>query len=265
MSAFSVQVEELSVDLGGARVLERVSLVAEPGRVTGLVGPNGAGKTTLLRAISGSVAPVAGEVRIDGRPVRAMGSRERARLIASVAQVPAIPSGFPALEVVLMGRNPHLGLLQWEGKKDLEIALAAMELTRTREFADRAIETLSGGERQRVFVARALAQDASVLLLDEPTAHLDVGVQVSVMETIVDVMKAKSLTVLVAMHDLTLAAQYCDHIVVMTGGSIRAAGPPAAVLTASLVSATFQVDANVIENPAGGGPVVVLVRRSARR
>lgn len=265
MSAVSVEVEDLSVELGGARVLDSVSLVAEPGRVTGLVGPNGAGKTTLLRAISGSVAPAAGEVRIDGRPVRGMASRERARLIASVAQVPAIPAGFPALDVVLMGRNPHLGLLQWESRKDLEIALAAMELTRTREFADRPIETLSGGERQRVFVARALAQDASVLLLDEPTAHLDVGVQVAVMETVVDVMNAKSLTVVVAMHDLTLAAQYCDHIAVMTGGSIRAAGPPASVLTASLVRATFQVEANVIENPAGGGPVVVPARRSARR
>lgn len=257
MTALQVEVQGVSVVVGGVRVLGDVSLTAAPGRIFGLVGPNGAGKTTLLRAIAGSLTPARGRVLVGGVDVRDMGNRQRALMIASVAQTPVVPEGFTAGEVVLMGRNPHLGLLQWEGRRDFDSALEAMELTNTRHLAGRPIESLSGGERQRIFIARALAQRSSVLLLDEPTTHLDIGVQVAVMNTLLEVMRERPLTVVAAMHDLTLAAQYCDELAIMSAGSIRAAGAASAVLTRDSIRDSFGVEAVVLEHPGRGGLIVV--------
>ena len=240
-------------------VLQGISLEAELGEIVGLVGPNGSGKTTLLRIVTGSLAPHQGEIYIQGRKLPSLQPRDRARLVAMVQQNPAVPQGFTALEMVLMGRNPHLGLLQWEGRKDVELCQRAMELTETWEFAHRLVSSLSGGELQRVFIARALAQETPVLILDEPTAHLDISFQTGIFDTVERVHRSTKVTVLVAMHDLTLAAQYCDRIAALHQGSILAIGEPREVLTAELISRVFGTPVSVVEHPVHGTPVVLPV------
>ena len=240
-------------------VLQGISLEAELGEIVGLVGPNGSGKTTLLRIVTGSLTPPRGEVYIQGRKLPSLQPRDRARLVAMVQQNPAVPQGFTALEMVLMGRNPHLGLLQWEGRKDVELCQRAMELTETWEFAHRLVSSLSGGELQRVFIARALAQETPVLILDEPTAHLDISFQTGIFDTVERVRRSTKATVLVAMHDLTLAAQYCDRIAALHQGSILAIGEPREVLTAELISRVFGAPVLILEHPVHGTPVVLPV------
>ena len=243
-------------------VLRGISLEANPGEIVGLVGPNGSGKSTLLRIVTGSLTPQEGEVHILGRKLPSLQPRDRARLVAMVQQNPAVPHGFTALEVVLMGRNPHLGLLQWEGRKDVELCQRAMELTETWEFAHRQVSSLSGGELQRVFIARALAQETPVLILDEPTAHLDISFQTGIFDTVERVRRSTQVTVLVAMHDLTLAAQYCDRIAALHQGGILAVGRPSEVLTEGLMSRVFGAPVSIVEHPVHGTPVVLPVGKA---
>ena len=165
-------------------ILREVSLEVRAGETVGLVGPNGSGKTTFLRIVSGGLSPQRGEVYVDGRQLPSLRPKDRDRLVAMVPQNPAVPEGFTALQMVMMGRNPFLGLLQWEGPRDVEVCRRVMELTETWEFADRMVSSLSGGELQRVFIARALAQETRVLILDEPTAHLDISYQTATMDLI---------------------------------------------------------------------------------
>ena len=243
---------------GGAvrTALRGVSLAVLPGEVLGLVGPNGSGKTTLIRAVTGAVTPVSGEVRLGGDDVSALSQRERALRAAVVPQEPSLPGAFSALEIVLMGRTPHLRLLQNEGPFDLCAVEWAMRATQTWEFADRAAGELSGGERQRVVVARALAQEAPLLLLDEPTAHLDLGHQAGVLEMVRRTCREAGRGVLAVVHDLTLAARYCDRLVLLAAGEVAAEGRPEDVLHADVLGRVYGAPVDVFPHPRTGLPVV---------
>jgi len=236
--------------------LRGVSLAVAPGEVLGLVGPNGSGKTTLIRAVMGAIKPVAGEVRVLGADVAALSQRERALRAAVVPQEPQLPGAFTALEIVLMGRTPHLRLLQSEGAADLAAVELAMRATKTWDFADRPIGELSGGERQRVVVARALAQETPLLLLDEPTAHLDLGHQAAVLELVRHTCREGRRGVLAVVHDLTMAARYCDRLALLAAGAVAACGPPEDVLHAGILSRIYGAPVDVFPHPRTGRPVV---------
>ena len=254
-----IVVSGIQFSYGQNPVLREISMEAGLGEIVGLVGPNGSGKTTFLRVVAGTLSPQRGQVYVEGREMPSLRPRDRARLVAMVQQSPAVPSGFTSLEVVLMGRNPYLGLLQWEGPKDIEICQRVMELTETWEFAHRPLASMSGGEIQRVFIARALAQETPVLILDEPTAHLDIRYQPSIFDMIQRVRRHTNITVLLAMHDLTLAAQYCKRIAVLHEGRIYAIGEPSEVLTADIVSKVFGAPVSIVEHPVHKTPVVLAV------
>ena len=260
----ALKIADLHFAYGQREVLSDVSLEVPKGEVLGLVGPNGAGKSTLLRLIGGTLKPARGSVLLDGRPLLSLTPVERARHIALVPQNPTVPPGFTCLEAVLMARSPHLRFLQWEGPRDLAISRRAMEMTATWELGPRLLQLLSGGERQRVFIARALAQEASVLLLDEPTAHLDIAYQTAIMDMIDEVRQQTGITVVAAMHDLTLAAQYCRRIAVLHEGRIVATGPPEEVLTSERVSAIYGTRVSISTHPTDGTPVVLPSRRTSR-
>jgi iron complex transport system ATP-binding protein len=252
----ALEVRGLSVAYGKRVVLRGVSLSLPAGRLVGLVGPNGSGKTTLIRAVSGVVEPLAGEVLLAGADSSRLSTRELALRVAVVPQNPQLPPAFSALELVLMGRTAHLKLLQGEGPADLEIARAAMLATETWELAERLIGELSGGERQRLLVARALAQQTPVLLLDEPTAHLDVGHQAATLRLMLRLCRDEGKAVLAAVHDLTLAAQFCDELVMLSAGSAVARGTPAEVLTAERLRQVYAAELHVLAHPRTGRPVL---------
>lgn len=246
---------------GGQRLaLSEVSLLLCSGELQGLVGPNGCGKTTLIRAITRVIRPLSGYVRICGDDVSTLSQRELACRVAVVPQDPLLPGGFNAFECVLMGRTPHLGLLQNEGIADHDATERAMLLTDTQSLADRPISQLSGGERQRLVVARALAQETPILLLDEPTAHLDIGHQAAVLDLVRSVCRREGKAVLAVIHDLTLAALYCDRLVMLRqGGTVVAQGSAADVLTPDLLSTAYGVSPGTIDvfpHPRTGQPVI---------
>ena len=245
----------VAIELGGRRVLDGVDLAVGGGEVVGLLGRNGAGKTTLLRMASGLLRPAAGHVEIDGRDAHGLGRRARARTVALVPQDTSVGFPFSVAEVVLMGRTPHLGWLGFEGAHDLEVARAAMERLGIEALAERSVLEVSGGERQLAIVARALAQEPRLLLLDEPTAFLDVRHRIEVLSH-VRVFAAGGGGALVVSHDLALAARFCDRLVLLGGGRVLAAGTPAEVLVPSRLREAFGIDAAVLDGP-DGQPVVV--------
>lgn len=239
-----------------APALRDFSLTLAAGELVALVGPNGSGKTTLVRALTGVVRPLAGEARICGDDVRVLSQRELARRVAVVPQAPVLPDGFTALDAVLMGRTAHLRLLESEGPRDVDIARRAMMATDTWALAARPVGELSGGERQRVVVARALAQETPVLLLDEPTAHLDIGHQAAALELMRALCRTQGKAVLAAVHDLTLAAQYGDRLVMLQAGATVAAGAAADVLQPPLLEQVYGARVDVFPHPETGKPVV---------
>ncbi len=256
VQAAALEVRRLSVAYGERPALRDVSLAVAVGELMGLVGPNGSGKTTLIRAASGVVAPRGGEVRLGGVDAAALSAREVALRAAVVPQNPPLPPAFSALEIVLMGRTPHLRLLQAESGADLEAARRAMLATHTWQFADRRVGELSGGERQRLLVARALAQETPLLLLDEPTAHLDVGHQAATLRLMLHLCRGEGKAVLAAVHDLTLAAQFCDRLVMLHRGEVVAEGAPADVLTPERVRTVYGASVHVLSHPLTGRPVL---------
>ncbi len=241
---------------GRRAVVAGVELAVAPGELVGVIGPNGSGKTTLVRLLSGVLRPDTGEVRLDGRPLRSWSRAEIARRMAVVAQDPPLTFAFTALEIVLMGRAPHLARLGFPGPHDLTCARAAMERLEVADVADRPLDRLSGGERQRVLLARALAQDAGVLLLDEPTTHLDLRHQTGIYDVVRALCRDAGAAVVTVLHDLNLAALYCDRLVLMAGGRVAATGPPAAVLDAATLAAAYGVAVDVSRDARGR--VVVL-------
>ena len=254
-----VAIRGLSVEFDGTRVLDGVDLDALEGSWTALIGPNGAGKTTLLRCVLG-LQTFQGSVTLDGTEVTARHRRELARTVAYVPQRPAIPGGLRVLDYVLLGRTPHIAYLSTERPRDVELVGEVLGRLRLRAFADRPLASLSGGETQRAVLARALAQEARVLLLDEPTSALDVGNQQAVLELVDELRRERSLTILSAMHDLTLAGQFAEHLVLLSGGRTVARGSPREVLTPEIVERHYDASVRVLEGP-GGQVSVVPARR----
>jgi iron complex transport system ATP-binding protein len=224
-----------------------------------LIGPNGAGKTTVLRAIARLVA-FEGVIRIGEHTVRELGARELARRVAMLLQEPQMPAGMTVSQYVLLGRSPHLGYLGKEDARDRSIVADILRRMSLETFASRALDHLSGGERQRAAIARALAQQAPVLLIDEPTTSLDVGRQQAVLELIDELRKEQGLTVIAAMHELTLAGQYADRLALLVGGRLVAVGAPAKILTEPTIAEHYQAHVRVIPMN-GSGNAVVPVRR----
>ncbi|MCZ7587331.1 MAG: ABC transporter ATP-binding protein [Gaiella sp.] len=241
----AIGLSQVTVSLGGGAVVRDVGVVVEQGEWVALIGPNGAGKTTLLRAIAGLVRHD-GEVSLLGRPAASLDRRQRARAVAVVPQTPETPPWLTVAEYVLMGRTPHLGPLARESAGDRDAAARALELLELQPLADRALGTLSGGERQRAVVARAIAQEASIVLLDEPTAALDIGHQQRSLELLDGLRDHEGLTLVAAMHDLTLAAQYADRVLLMSGGRIVADGAPAEVLTEETLAEHYGATVRVV-------------------
>jgi iron complex transport system ATP-binding protein len=226
------------------------------GEVVALLGPNGSGKTTLIRAVTGGVKPEAGRIALMGDDASSLATIERARRVAVVPQTPVLPDAFTALELVLMGRTPHLRFLESEGQRDVEIAQRAMLMTDTWGFADRPLGELSGGERQRVVLARALAQETPLLLLDEPTAHLDIGHQASVLALVRRLCREEDKGALAVVHDLTLAAAYCDRLVLLRDGEVAAEGDAEATLRREVLERVYGARVSVFPHPETGRPVV---------
>ena len=242
-----LEVRGLGVDLGGVGVLAGVSLTVAAGRWLTVLGPNGAGKSTFLRAVAG-VVPARGSVWSDGEELHRLGRRARARRLALVPQDPTFPPSMSVGAYALLGRTAHLGLLGRERRADLASVEEVLVRLGLRELADRPVAALSGGERQRVAIARALVQDASLLLLDEPTSSLDVGHQLEVLELVDELRRERGLTVVAAMHDLTLAAQFADEVALLEAGRLVMAGTPEEVLTERTLSRYYRANVRVVRD-----------------
>jgi len=257
-------IHDLTVVYGQIVALRQVSLSLAAGELLGVVGPNGSGKSTLIRAITRLVRPLGGDISLDGKEVGRLSQRELARWAAVVPQNPYLPDAFTVLEVALMGRTPHLGLLQSEGRADLAAVRRALEQTDTWHLAGRRMGELSGGERQRVVVARALAQETPLLLLDEPTAHLDMGHQAAVLDLVRRLCRTEGKAVLAAVHDLSLAGQYCDRLVMLNEGRVVGEGEPEEVLSPELLTSVYGTRVSVFSHPLTGRPVVTPLSEAAR-
>lgn len=242
----------------GEDAVAGLSITVRSGDFTAIVGPNGSGKTSFLRALSRALRPREGVVLLGGEELYGLPARRVARDLAMVPQEAPSSFGFTSLEVVLMGRNPHLGRLQGAGEKDLEMARRAMEKANVWHLADRPLNELSGGERQRVIIAQALAQDTRLLLLDEPTQHLDINHQLALLSMLSE-MCARGLAVVMVMHDINLASQYCREIVVIRRGREYARGTPAEVLTPAVLSEVFGVDSVVTRHAVTERPYVIFL------
>jgi len=253
---------DVTVALDHTQVVKTVSCAVHSGGWLALIGPNGAGKSTLIRAIAGLVA-YTGTVTLDAVDTRTMNARERAKAIAYVPQEPVLPPDLTVAQYVMLGRTPHLGYLATPGRHDRERARAAMERLDVTRFAARRLARLSGGERQRAVLARALASDPRVLLLDEPTSMLDVGHEQQVLELVDTLRKDAGLTVISTLHDLTVAGQYADTLVLLDGGQVVAAGSAGAVLTRPLIESVYAARVTIITG-SDGHPVVAPRRGTLR-
>jgi iron complex transport system ATP-binding protein len=247
----------VSVELGRTQVLDGVDVAVDSGAWLAIVGPNGAGKTTLLRFVAGLVRGD-GDLHIEGRPAAALGRRERARLIALVPQTPVIPPGVTVADYVLLGRTPHIHVFGVERPRDVAAVTDALQHLDLLDMADRVVSTLSGGERQRVLIARALAQGAPIMLLDEPTTALDVGHQQQVLELVDQLRREHALTVVSTMHDLTLAGQYAERLLLLDQGRVVVEGAATDVLTEEHLARYYGARVRIIHD--GGRPVVLPYR-----
>lgn len=256
-----IAVEQLSASYGSHSVLSEIDLTVGRGTFVGLVGPNGAGKTTLLRTLRGTHDPDSGTVCVGGDALQDLSARRASQLVASVPQSTTLSFDFTVRQTVEMGRTPHLDRFGGLGADDREAIRAAMDRTRVTQFADRSITDVSGGERQRVLLARALAQETPVLLLDEPTGSLDITHAVRTLELVRSLVE-DGKTVVAAIHDLNIAARYCDELALLAAGEIRAAGPPEAVLTSTTLGNTFGGHALVTSQPATDAPLVTALAGS---
>jgi iron complex transport system ATP-binding protein len=254
----SLQLQDLSVDISGRRIVTGIGFTVPDGSFAGLLGPNGSGKSTILKAIYRVHRPSAGRVLLDGKDLLSMKAREAARRIAVVAQEFTLEFDFTVAEMVMIGRTPHKRAFDRDDEADRAIVDQAMAQVGCRDLAHRGFNTLSGGEKQRVLIAQAIAQGADHLILDEPTNHLDIRYQVEILELV----SALGVTVLAAIHDLSLAALFCDTVHLVAGGKLVAGGPPGAVITADIVGLAYGSDVLVIKHPETGTPH--LIPRRAR-
>ena len=251
-----LSVKNLFVSYNGREILHDVSLDVKNGEVMALIGPNGAGKSTLIRAVSG-VIESRGEIQTDGKKFYEMNPMERARYVAVVPQAISLPPAFSVWETVLMGRTPYLGFLGNASKHDEEITRQSLTRVNALNFSERRVGEISGGEQQRILLARALCQSTPILLLDEPTSHLDLQYQVGLLELVRDLAKENNLAVLVAMHDLNLAARYADRVALMVAGNIKAIGTPKEVLQPQLIADAYCLPVQVVKHPFLDIPLVL--------
>jgi iron complex transport system ATP-binding protein len=249
----SLEVQDLAVDIAGRRIVTGVGFTVTDGSFTGLLGPNGSGKSTILKAIYRVHRPAAGRVLLDGADLLSLRPRDAARRIAVVAQEFTLEFDFTVLEMVMVGRTPHKRAFDRDSQTDRTIVDHAIHRAGCAELAHRGFNTLSGGEKQRVLIAQAIAQGADHLILDEPTNHLDIRYQIEILELI----SALGITVLAAIHDLSLAALFCDTVHLIAGGQIIAGGPPETVITADLVRHAYGTDVLVVEHPETGTPHLI--------
>nr|WP_189867393.1 ABC transporter ATP-binding protein [Streptomyces poonensis] len=255
MPATDLALDSVTLTAGARHLVKDVTLTARPGETIGLVGPNGSGKSSLLRAVYRVLRPDTGQVLVDGTNAWSLPVRQLARTVAAVVQEPGADVDLTVREVVAMGRTPHKRLLDGDTPEDAELIESALRSADATHLAARPFDRLSGGERQRVLIARALAQQPSLLVLDEPTNHLDIRHRLAILGT----LRRLPATVLVALHDLNLAAYYCDRLYVLHDGEITASGPPAEVLTAPLLARVYGVTAEVAIHPRTGAPQVTFV------
>jgi ABC-type cobalamin/Fe3+-siderophores transport system ATPase subunit len=259
-----LKIQNLSVDYGPRRILHDVSFDVQSGEVLALIGPNGAGKSTLIRAVSGVIPIAHGQVRTNGDDFASLSTLQRARYVATVPQAVSLPPAYTVWETVLFGRTPYLGFLGQPSKMDEEIARQALARVSALPFADRRVGELSGGEQQRILLARALCQSTPILLLDEPTAHLDLQYQVSLLEVVHELAHKDRLAVLIALHDLNLAAHYADRIALMVAGQIKAEGQPEQVLRRELIEEAYCLPVQVVKHPFLDIPLVLPDQKSAQ-
>ena len=259
MTGAALRFDHVSAGYGSTPVLRDLDLTVRRGEVVALIGPNGAGKSTMLRVASGVLRPSGGQVSLESDDLRALMPREVARRVAVVPQTSVYPAGMSARELVGLGRTPHLALLLGPRAQDRAAVNQALDVTGTLALADRLVDELSGGERQRVLLARALAQEPRLLLLDEPTANLDLFHQVAMLEVVRGLAGETGLSVLAAVHDLQLAALYCDRVLLVADGSVIEDGAPEAVLTEPLLLRTFGQPVALAPHPTHGVPLVALV------
>ena len=243
-----IRASDVQAVLGGSQILRGVDLRAERGELVGVIGPNGSGKSTLLKCIYRVLKPTGGAVWLDGRALSDYSYKESARQVAVVAQHNYYNFDFSVRDVVMMGRSPHKRALDRDNARDHQMVARALETVGMADFAQRSFATLSGGEQQRVILARALAQDTPCLILDEPTNHLDIKYQLQLM----DIVKGLDRTVIAAIHDLNIAAMYCDRLYAVKEGRVVASGRPEEVLTPALIRAVYEVEAEVLRDGGGG-------------
>lgn len=259
-----IEVRSVSFRYHEAWVLQEISFRVEKGEFVGVIGPNGSGKTTLLKLLYRLLAPQRGEILFELVPMKKMDRRDIAKRIAVVAQETQLLFPFSVLETVLMGRSPYLGRLLFENERDLEIARKAMEWTKILPFSERPIEELSGGERKRVFIARALAQEPEVILLDEPTANLDIQHQVDFLNLILTLNRDRGLTIIMASHDMNIASEFCDRLILLQGGRIYQTGTPEEVVTKENIESVYGCEVWIDQHPVSGMPRISLLRKGGR-
>lgn len=256
-----IEVNSISFRYHENWVLQDVSFRVEKGEFVGVIGPNGSGKTTLLKILYRLLSPQKGEILFDLVPMRKMDRNDIAKRIAVVAQETQLLFPFSVLEMVLMGRSPYLGHLMFESEKDLEIAKKAMEWTKIFPFSERPMDELSGGERKRVFIARALAQEPEVILLDEPTANLDIHHQIDFLDLILTLNRGRGLTMVMASHDMNIASEFCDRLILLQDGRIYKMGTPQEVITKENIESVFGCEVWIDQNPVSGMPRINLSKR----
>jgi len=265
-----LSIQNITAGYGDKLVLHDLSMTAEPGQFIGLIGPNGSGKTTLLRVISGILNPIKGKVLLHGEELAKIGNRQLAKTMACLSQDLSLDLSFTVRQITLMGRSPHLPRFATETKKDFEIAENAMQLADVSHLSGSLITEISGGERQRALIAMCLAQQPQLLLLDEPTSHLDIGHQLSVLDLLKKLNRQTNVTVIAVFHDLNLAAEYCQVLLLLDNGHLTATGTPEQVLSAEMIQRVYDAKVITQRNPVSNKPHIVLtadmnnpVRRTA--
>jgi len=259
-----LSIQSLWVSYNGHDILQDISLEVSAGEVLAVIGPNGAGKSTLIRAASGVLPMRAGKVFLAGNEIESLSTMERARLLAVVPQARELPGAFTVYQTVLLGRTPYLSWLGRGGRDDHAQVQQALRQTQTLELAERRVGELSGGEQQRVLLARALAQDTPILVMDEPTTHLDLEHQSSLLNFVRLAAARQKKAILMVLHDLNQAALYADRIALLEGGQVKSIGAPEEVLTSENLSAIYHIQVNVIPHPEYGTPLVLPDGRVAK-
>lgn len=260
-SSPSLHTRALSLSYGSRQVISHLDIDIHPGQVTAIIGPNGCGKSTLLRALARLLTPSTGAVLLDAHPINHFSGRELARTLGILPQSPTAPDGITVADLVGRGRTPHQGLFGRWSPEDYTAVAHALQATGITELADRDIDELSGGQRQRVWIAMVLAQDTDILLLDEPTTYLDLANQLDILDLLHDINAQRGTTIVMVLHDLNLAARYCDRLIALRGGEVCASGTAEQVVTPATVREVFALESHVMPDPVSGRPMIMPIGR----